>query len=542
MGPEPRPVPVDAVSSWWLSLLALPLVGLGVLLAVPALDAEWEHHPSHFWLVLGSAALSSILAYATNMAASRHRDARMVLVSLAFLASAGFLGLHALATPGVLLDHPNTGFSVATPVGLAIAAAFAAVSVTPLGGPHATTVLRWRHALLGATLGSMATWGVISLAGLPPLDVPPPPREGAGPLAALAVGSIGLYAWAAWRSLSLYRDRGGVLPLSIAVALVLLAEAMAAVALSRNWHMSWWEWHLLMLAAFAAIAVGARREYARGGSLAGAFGGLYLGATLARLDRWHGAAIGRVAAARGRGEPAEAILERLRREGATGEEVRLIGAAADELVRLDAAFRPYLPGIIADRVAAEPDVGRLGGQEREVSVLFADLAAFTTFSERHAPTEVIEMLNEYWAAVVPVIDRAGGEIEQFAGDAVMAIFNVTGEQPDHAARAAGAALAIVEVGRTVLLAHPGWPVFRVGVSTGDAVVGNVGTRGRRSFAVIGDTSNTAARLMSVAGPGEVLVTGSTWYGLGSPRQGTSLGKVAVKGRREPVEVWRLAVP
>ena len=82
-----------------------------------------------------------------------------------------------------------------------------------------------------------------------------------------------------------------------------------------------------------------------------------------------------------------------------------------------------------------------------MSVLFADLSAFTTFSERHAATEVIAMLNDYWAAVVPGIDAAGGEIEQFVGDAVMAAFNVEGDQPDHAQRAARAALAIIDGGR-----------------------------------------------------------------------------------------------
>ena len=184
-------------------------------------------------------------------------------------------------------------------------------------------------------------------------------------------------------------------------------------------------------------------------------------------------------------------------------------------------------------------MARLGGQEREVSVLFADLTAFTTFSERHAATEVIAMLNDYWAAVVPGIDAAGGEIEQFAGDAVMAAFNVEGDQPDHAQRATRAALAIIDAGRGVLAAHPDWPAFRVGVSTGPAVVGNVGTRGRRSFAVIGDTTNTAARLMSVAAPGEVLVTGATWRLLGEAWGGQPLGPVSIKGRRQPVEIWRI---
>ena len=71
------------------------------------------------------------------------------------------------------------------------------------------------------------------------------------------------------------------------------------------------------------------------------------------------------------------------------------------------------------------------------------------------------------------------------------------------------------------------------------MVGNVGTRGRRSFAVIGDTTNTAARLMSVAAPGEVLVTGATWRLLGERWQGETLGQVDIKGRRQPVEIWRV---
>ena len=109
-----RPSPArDASSSpWWLALLVLPLAGLALLIAVPDIDLEWQHQPSHFWIVLASAALSAVLAYATHAAAARHRDARVILVSLAFLAAAGFLGLHALATPGVLLHGPNTGFTI----------------------------------------------------------------------------------------------------------------------------------------------------------------------------------------------------------------------------------------------------------------------------------------------------------------------------------------------------------------------------------------------------------------------------------------------
>ncbi len=96
-------------------LFALPVAGLALLVAEPDLDVRWEHHPSHFWLVLGAGVINGAPAYATGTAARVRGDARVFLVSLAFLSAAGFLGLHALATPGVLLTGPNAGFSIATP-------------------------------------------------------------------------------------------------------------------------------------------------------------------------------------------------------------------------------------------------------------------------------------------------------------------------------------------------------------------------------------------------------------------------------------------
>ena len=525
-----------------LVLALLPLAGLGLLLARPELDLEWEHHPSHFWLVLGTAGVNVVLAYVTNVAAGRYRDARLILISLAFLASAGFLGLHALATPGVLLDQPNAGFVIATPIGLVLAALFAAASTSAIAGPRARTVLRLRPIMLGGLVLLMVAWGVVSLARLPPLDGPPPPREGVGPLTALGIVAVGLYAFAAWRSFRLYRVRGGVVLLAIAVALILLAEAMIAVVLSRNWRLSWWEWHILMLAAFALIALGAREEYRRSGSLTGAFGGLYLEATLARIDRWHAGAIAAVAAADSDGGSIDRVLAQLRREGATTDEVALLAGAAQELRRLDASFQPYLPSVVADRIRRQDGPAPIRSEERVVSVVFADLAGFTPFSETHPPTEVLEMLNAFWAVVVPAIDAAGGVIEHFAGDGIMAIFNARGDQPDHARRAARAATSIVAAARPIAAGRPGWPTFRVGVNTGPAVLGEVGAAERRSFSVIGDAINTAARLMTAAEPGQVIVGRATWDSLGPDRVGVELGGVRVKGKRDAVEAWRLGPP
>jgi class 3 adenylate cyclase len=524
------------------AILLLPVAALVLLLTRPELDHSWEHQPSHFWLVLGTAAVSVVLAYVTHEAATRRGDARVLLISLAFMSSAGFLGLHALATPGVLLLQPNPGFLIATPIGLIIASVFAALSVSPIAGPRAGALLRHRNVLSRGLIALMIGWAVVSLAQLPPLDGPPPEAEVGGPLALLAIVALVLFGLAAWRYWQLHRIRGGVLALAVAAALVLLAEAMLAVALSRRWHLSWWEWHFLMTAAFAAIVLGVRAEYRRTRSLPATFGGLYLEQTLARVDRWHGRAVADLAALQSQDRPTERLLADLRRDGASADELRLLEEAALEVRRVGELFRPYVPAQLAKRLAGEPGLTSLIGEEREVTVVFADLAGFTTFSESRPPTDVLRMLNSFWAAVVPVIDEQDGVIEHFAGDGVMVIFNAVEEQPDHALRAARSALTIIAATDGLAGSNPGWPRFRIGVNTGPAVVGNVGTEGRRTFGAIGDTSNLGARLMSAGEAGQVVISAATreaLHGDGMELQGTPLGLVTVKGKRRPVEAWVL---
>lgn len=531
------------VGQWLLAaaILALPLLGLALLLANPELDLHWEHHPGHFWLVLGTAATSVALAYLTNEAANRRADARLLLVSLAFLISSGFLALHALATPGVLLPTPNAGFVIATPVGLFLASCAAAASISPLAGPRGAAVLRHRVALRRTVVIAMLAWAAVSLLRLPPLNAPLAVEEASGPIAALAAVAVALYAVAAWRYVEIFLRRRTPVALAIVAALILLAEAMVAVAFSRSWHLSWWEWHLLMTTAFALIALGTRAEYERTRSLLATFEPIYLETTLARIDRWHGRAIADLAAADAQGRSPDALLADLRRDGASAEELDLLTDAAREIRRVDELFRPYLPQHLAARLRNDPGIAALGGQERLVTVLFADLAGFTTFSETRAPTEVIAMLNEYWAAVVPVIDAAGGTIEHFAGDGVLVLFNAVIAQADHALRAARCALAIQRVTRPIADAHPGWPRFRIGLNSGPVVVGNVGTEGRRSFATIGDTTNLGSRLMSAGDAGQVVLGARTREALGDDREFrlTPLGPLTVKGKREPVDAWLL---
>jgi adenylate cyclase len=438
----------------WIAALALPLVGLVLLLAAPDIDVQWEHHPSHFWLVLAAGLTSAALAFSTSAVALRRSDARLYLVSLAFLSAAGFLGLHALSTPGVLLDAPNQGFAVATPIGLLLSSLFAGASALPLRPERAQAVMRHARLLRGVLLGAMGVWAAWSLLSVPPLDDPTPVERATGVLLVVPVVAVVLYAFAAARYLAMVLHSGSPILLGVTSAWVLLAEASIAVAFGRNWHASWWEWHLLMLVAFGAIAVVARREDAEE-----RFSDLYL-----------------------------------------------------------------------DHTAAGT---------REVSVLFADLAGFTSFSEGRQPREVTEMLNAYFeVAIPPIVREHGGEIDRLIGDAIMATWGTRGDQPDHAERAVNAAAALQMETARLAAEHPDWPRFRAAVNSGEALVGVLGAESGRSYTVIGDTVNVASRLESRAPTGGVVVGGATLRAVPGLRA-TSLGEVEVKGKRERVDAYLL---
>jgi class 3 adenylate cyclase len=259
----------------WLVLVAAPLALFGLLLLRPAADERWENQPAHFWLVLAAAAIATALGYAISVAARRRRDARLFLISLALIASAGFLGLHALATPGVLLGK-NAGFELATPVGLMLAGVFAAAAATELGPRRAALVVRISPLLLGLVFGLMAVWAIVSLAELPPLKSPLAAERLDGWQLVLAAIGIALYALAAVGFFRLYRRRPSRFVFAFVLAFAFLAEAMVVIAWARNWQVSWWEWHVLMLGSFVVIGLVARAEWHEE-----RFSALYLDETLA---------------------------------------------------------------------------------------------------------------------------------------------------------------------------------------------------------------------------------------------------------------------
>jgi serine phosphatase RsbU (regulator of sigma subunit) len=278
-------------SAWLLAGLALPLLGLWLVRAQPGLDVHMEHHPGHFWLVTGVAAINVALGVAVGEAARRHRDARLLLVSMTFVASAGFLGLHALATPQVLLAGRTPGFVIATPVGLFVGACFAALSSLDLEGARGTALVR-RQALLRGGLGLLLVlWAVLSLGGLPPFDRVIAEDAAEVPVALLGLGGVVLYVTAAARYWRLYRRRPAPVLAGVLVAFLLLGEAMVAVAIAPSWHASWWEWHLLMAAGFGLVAWAAYYQYRRERAPTSLFDAVSLDQTAQRVREHYSAAV-----------------------------------------------------------------------------------------------------------------------------------------------------------------------------------------------------------------------------------------------------------
>ena len=202
-------------------------------------------------------------------------------------------------------------------------------------------------------------------------------------------------------------------------------------------------------------------------------------------------------------------------------------------------FRQYLSPDVAAALIADPSQAALGGAVFDVTVLFADLSGFTPFSERSSPPEVVAMLNRYFEVATAAILAENGTIVQYIGDALMALFNAPVRQADHASRAARAALAMQRGVDTVAAQIPGWPRFRVGVNTGEALVGNIGSEALRNYNATGDAVNVAARLETLARPGQVVVGGATYAALDGSAHATPLGDVVVKGRRQPVTAYLL---
>ena len=209
------------------------------------------------------------------------------------------------------------------------------------------------------------------------------------------------------------------------------------------------------------------------------------------------------------------------------------------------ALERFLSPEVVEMVVANPDI-RLGGVNQEVTVMFADIRGFTTMSEAMEPACVVEILNEYFTRVTDVIFDNGGTLDKYIGDAVMAVFGAPISKGNDAAAAVNSAMQIqrllIELNRDATARE--WPELRVGIgiNTGNAIAGNIGSPRRLDYTVVGDAVNTAQRLMTNAAGGQILISESTAKKLGKTGKTIDLDRLPemkVKGRSEAVPVFRV---
>ncbi len=209
---------------------------------------------------------------------------------------------------------------------------------------------------------------------------------------------------------------------------------------------------------------------------------------------------------------------------------------------LRASFGLYLAPSLIDRMLDSDRLPELGGERRVVTIFFSDLAGFTSLSERLAPSQLVAVTNEYLTAMTDIIEAEGGYIDKYVGDAIVAIFGAPLDDADHALHAVRAALAcrarLADMNAASAAADGHLLTARIGLCTGEAVVGNVGSRRRFNYTVIGDTVNLAARLEGVNKlyGTAILATAGTRDAVGATVDWREIDRVRVVGREQPVTI------
>ena len=210
-----------------------------------------------------------------------------------------------------------------------------------------------------------------------------------------------------------------------------------------------------------------------------------------------------------------------------------------------AAFKHYLSPTLVDQVARDPGLLRLGGERRELSVLFADLRDSTRLAAALEPERFAELLNEVFAALTDVLFEHGGMLDKFVGDGLVAIFGAPLPQPDHALRACRAALAMQAALEPLRerWSRPGLPPVElgIGINSGPMIIGNMGSKERFSYTVIGDEAHLGARIEAANKDfrTRILISEATWREVAGRLAARELDLVTFRGLDRPVRVFEL---
>ncbi len=205
-------------------------------------------------------------------------------------------------------------------------------------------------------------------------------------------------------------------------------------------------------------------------------------------------------------------------------------------------FSRYVSPELCEEILKNPGLLTLGGRRRAVTVLFADIRNFTSMSEAMVPEAVVEVLNTYFTEMVDLVFKYQGTLDKFVGDALMAEFGVPVPLEGAARKACACALAmhrrLGEMQQSGLTPVTG---MRIGINTGEAIVGNIGSHKRMDFTVVGDVVNVAARLQELAKEVEAdtLISEATFRALEGEFQAVPEPAVVLRGRKEPTAIYRL---
>ncbi|WP_102348181.1 adenylate/guanylate cyclase domain-containing protein [Bacillus sp. Marseille-P3661] len=212
-----------------------------------------------------------------------------------------------------------------------------------------------------------------------------------------------------------------------------------------------------------------------------------------------------------------------------------------EKARVTGLFGRYVSKGVVDEILSSKEEVKLGGIRKDVTLVFVDIRGFTPLSEKMEPEEVILILNEYLDLCTRAVFKFEGTLDKFIGDGVMAIFGAPIEQPDHAERAVRAALEMKrhssEMAKRLEEQYGRAVHFGVGINSGPAVIGNIGSQDRLDYTAIGDTVNLAARLESNAKPGQILISENVFERVKDLFVITPLEAIKVKGKEKPVQIY-----
>jgi len=204
-------------------------------------------------------------------------------------------------------------------------------------------------------------------------------------------------------------------------------------------------------------------------------------------------------------------------------------------------FQRYFSPDLAKQIADHGEEVKLGGAKREAVVMFTDIRAFTTMSETMDPDDLAQLLREYFTEMVDIVFRHGGTLDKFIGDAIMALWGAPFSSPDDADKAMRAA---IDMQRKLVELNEHWKPqgkphidIGIGINFGQLFAGNIGSEQRLEYTVLGDTVNTASRLCSNAGRGEIVISDFFFRQLKAPPQVEAREPITVKNRAQPVPIY-----